>query len=589
MLYKKLANYDYNFNDLYRSNDPHKFIPLGGVDAEYLFFNNKNTDYDDSDFIVKSIKKYSSKNDIKTCYSELRKYFNKNYNHILIYSMDEVNKKMLDLKEKIKPEFIYELGKKIIHTTKNVELFKLGIYLLGVVIIDENDRSDLLKIAVCDEFTFYCVFYHFLFAEKANDLIFNLSKKVNGWGKIYCIQELKVVNDNMRTYLVNEGFKNDINNSYSASAVVSKVNIVDYLNKKNISKKEFINISSLIEAIFNDPFGLSINSINNPLLFFERYFELFKKGYKDYHSYYAISLINIYLHDVIREEGLLKSEINKFINSKDMKNALIEHIKNCNGEILKNILYVLVSYNLDLAKYVFNKYKSNPKQYYYAIEYLMKYSRYKNKTIKLLEDNYKFDFEEAVPVIRVNYDYDFSLIQILRDLRPYPFMGEIFIKAGINNSNYYVRKEAILTIYEWYRDGDRDLKDCSFYDDLINLSEIETIKELRGSLNELFDREEKLDYLDNIKIDVVDASKWVKIYDLDIKDMFDDKTITKAKKLKIDKRGKVDNYYKYDIDDKTVIINISVDNKIKWFNCSCGNDKCSHLCKCLIDLSGKEV
>ena len=579
---------DYDFNDLYKDNDPHKYIPLGGVDSEYLFFHNKS-DYDDSDFIVKTIKKYSSKYDIKTCYSELRNYFNKNIDHILINSMDEVNKKLVDIKEKIKPEFIYELGKKIIHTTKNIELFKLGIYLLGVVIIDEKDKSDLLQIALCDEFTFYCLYYHFLVYEKANDLVFYLSQKVNGWGKIYCIQEIKVVNDNIRTYLVNDGFKNDINNSYSANAVVSKVNIVDYLNKKNISKKEFINISKLIEAIFNDPFGLSINSINNPLLLFERYFKLFKKGYKDYRSYYAISLINLYLHDVIREEGLLKSEINKFINSKDMKNVLIELIKIYNGDILKNILFVLVAYNIDLAKYVYNKYKSNPKLYYYAIEYLMKYGRYKNKTIKLLEDNYKLDFEEPIPSIRVNYDYDFNLIQILRDLRPYPFTGDIFVKAGINNSNYYVRREAIITIYEWYREGDIDLKDSSFYDDLINLCEVEVVKELRASLNELFDREENLDYLDNIKIDVIDANNWVKIYDLDIKDMFDDKTITEAKKLKIDKRKKIDNYYEYDIDDKTVIINISVDNKIKWFNCSCDNDKCSHLCKCLIDLSGKEV
>ena len=588
MIYKKLMKMDYDFNDLYKDNDPHKYIPLGGVDSEYLFFHNKS-DYDDSDFIVKTIKKYSSKYDIKTCYKELRIYFDKNIDHILINSMDEVNKKLVDIKEKIKPEFIYELGKKIIHTTKNIELFKLGIYLLGVVIIDEKDKSDLLQIALCDEFTFYCLYYHFLVYEKANDLVFYLSQKVNGWGKIYCIQEIKVVNDNIRTYLVNDGFKNDINNSYSANAVVSKVNIVDYLNKKNISKKEFINISKLIEAIFNDPFGLSINSINNPLLLFERYFKLFKKGYKDYRSYYAISLINLYLHDVIREEALLKSEINKFINSKDMKNVLIELIKIYNGDILKNILFVLVAYNIDLAKYVYNKYKSNPKLYYYAIEYLMKYGRYKNKTIKLLEDNYKLDFEEPIPSIRVNYDYDFNLIQILRDLRPYPFTGDIFVKAGINNSNYYVRREAIITIYEWYREGDIDLKDSSFYDDLINLCEVEVVKELRASLNELFDREENLDYLDNIKIDVIDANNWVKIYDLDIKDMFDDKTITEAKKLKIDKRKKIDNYYEYDIDDKTVIINISVDNKIKWFNCSCDNDKCSHLCKCLFDLSGKEV
>ena len=34
MIYKKIIKNDYDFNDLYKNNDPHKFIPLGGVDAE---------------------------------------------------------------------------------------------------------------------------------------------------------------------------------------------------------------------------------------------------------------------------------------------------------------------------------------------------------------------------------------------------------------------------------------------------------------------------------------------------------------------------------------------------------------------------
>ena len=586
MIYKKLANFDYNFNDLYRSNDPHKFIPLGGVDAEYLVFNNRNVDYDDTKFIIDTLLKYSKDNDFNKTYSELNKYFNKNIDHILIYYIDNLNKVLVDNKKKLDPTFILNVGNKIIHTTKNIELFKLGIYFLSCVVISEETRSEIILFSLCDEFSFYCLFYHIINFKDSNNIIFEVVKKLRGWGKLYFIQELKVLNNDIRKYLINDGFKSNINNSYLVSSIVEKINLVDYLNK-NIKEDEFVNISFLIDALFNDHLFNSLGAINNTLLLFERYYDLFKKYSKNYYSYFSISLIYLFLKDDVKEESLLKADIKKYICSKNFKNILIDNINNSNDDSLRYILFILIIFNIDLEKNIYNIYSKDTNKYYYCIEYLMKYSKYKNKVIKMLEDNFIFDLEDVDSIIRLNYDYDFKLIQIIRDIRLYPGTGNKFIEAGLRNSNYYVRKETISCIYEWYREGNKDLKEYSFYNYLVDLLDNETIKELKNNLNNLFDREENLDYLDNIKLELVDSNLWINISDVD--NIFSKKIIDEANKLKIKKIEKIDNMYKIEIDDNTIIINLSIDSRIKWFNCTCGKNNCIHLCRALLEVKSKEV
>ena len=430
------------------------------------------------------------------------------------------------------------------------------------------------------------MFYHIINFKDSNAIIFEIVKKLWGWGKLYFIQELKVLNNDIRKYLINDGFKSDINNSYLVSSIVEKINLVDYLNK-NIKEDEFVNISFLIDALFNDHLFNSLGAINNTLLLFERYYDLFKKYSKNYYSYFSISLIYLFLKDDVKEESLLKSDIKKYICSKNFKNILINNINNCDDDSLRYILFILITFNIDLEKNIYNKYSEDTNNYYYAIEYLMKYSKYKNKVIKMLEDNFIFDLEDVDSIVRLNYDYDFKLIQIIRDIRLYPGTGNKFIEAGLRNSNYYVRKETISCIYEWYREGNKDLKEYSFYNYLVDLLDNETIKELKNNLNNLFDREENLDYLDNIKLELVDSNLWINISDVD--NIFSKKIIDEANKLKIKKIEKIDNMYKIEIDDNTIIINLSIDSRIKWFNCTCGKNNCIHLCRALLEVKSKEV
>ena len=319
----------------------------------------------------------------------------------------------------------------------------------------------------------------------------------------------------------------------------------------------------MIDALFNDHLFNSLGAINNTLLLFERYYDLFKKYSKNYYSYFSISLIYLFLKDDIKEESLLKADIKKYICSKNFKNILIDNINNSNDDSLRYILFILIIFNIDLEKNIYNIYSKDTNKYYYAIEYLMKYSKYKNKVIKMLEDSFIFDLEDVDSIVRLNYDYDFKLIQIIRDIRLYPGTGNKFIEAGLRNSNYYVRKETISCIYEWYREGNKDLKEYSFYNYLVDLLDNETIKELKNNLNNLFDREENLDYLDNIKMELVDSNLWINISDVD--NIFSKKIIDEANKLKIKKIEKIDNMYKIEIDDNTIIINLSIDSRIKWF------------------------
>ena len=584
MIFNKIINGDYNLREFYLKDDPHRYVPLGGVDSEYLVFNNKK-DYDDSDFIVKCILKYNKKMDTKSCIKEITDYFKKNSLHILINSIDNVNKKLVDKKDKIDPNYILKLGLDIIHKTKNIEVFKLGIYLLSVVIIDEPTKRDILKIALCDEFSFYCLFFHVSRWEYNNEIILNIARALNGWGKLYFIQELKVTNDDIRKYLINSGFKNSINSSILADVILDKIDIVDYLNRR-INKKEFDNISLFLISLFNNGYG-GITRVKNHLLLFERYFELFKK-YNYIDSYYTISFIYSYLSDDIAEEKILKNEIRKYIRGKKMKSIICENISKSNEYNLRCIIFLLISFDIDLFKEVYNIFIKDPNKYFYSIEYLLINNKYRDKAIKVLEDNYKFDYEDISSTIRLNYDYDIRLIQILRYIRSYPYVGVKFIEAGLRSSDIYVRKETISTIYEWYREGDRNLEEFDFYKYLVDNLENENVKELRADLNNLFDREENLDYLDKVKVDIVNSDEWIRLDD-DINKIFRKSIVNNSKELKIKKKKCIDNIYEFDIDGEKVIINMSIDNRIKWYSCTCNKKKCIHICRCIMELMSKEV
>ena len=82
--------------------------------------------------------------------------------------------------------------------------------------------------AACAELTLFCLFALGAY-EDANQIYFELAKKLKGWGRIHAVSMLKPENQEMRDWLLQEGWQNDIMPEYSAITVIKRTKLADLL------------------------------------------------------------------------------------------------------------------------------------------------------------------------------------------------------------------------------------------------------------------------------------------------------------------------------------------------------------------------
>jgi hypothetical protein len=110
---------------------------------------------------------------------------------------------------------VHGLGKMLATEAPHLEAVKLGITLLGMV--ENDDRAVLLQLALHDELTLFAV----LALVKQNDdfepLVFDLAKRVHGWGRIHTIERLAdTTSPAIKAWLLRDGFRNTVMDEYLA-------------------------------------------------------------------------------------------------------------------------------------------------------------------------------------------------------------------------------------------------------------------------------------------------------------------------------------------------------------------------------------
>jgi hypothetical protein len=96
------------------------------------------------------------------------------------------------------------------------EAVKLGLAMLGTV-RGPDDRELLTALGVHDEFTLFSVVALANQAEDPELAVWNLAKRVDGWGRIHAVERLaKARRQEVRAWLLREGFRNAVMNEYLA-------------------------------------------------------------------------------------------------------------------------------------------------------------------------------------------------------------------------------------------------------------------------------------------------------------------------------------------------------------------------------------
>lgn len=187
--------------------------------------------------------------------------------------MDAVQEYVQERQAEIDPSVLMSFAVELFSKGTKRETVKFGLCLLGLFETESIPelRMFIKSIAACDEFTLYALYIMYRW-QNGNDEIFDLAKKVFGWGKIFAIQFLEPKTEEIRKWMIMEGVHNSIMPQYSALTVAEKCDLYSFM-RGEIGVFEFMGIVDVVAALLDEKPVPGISAIKNPQKFMEAFDE----------------------------------------------------------------------------------------------------------------------------------------------------------------------------------------------------------------------------------------------------------------------------------------------------------------------------
>ena len=393
-------------------------------------------------------------------------------------------------------------------TSKNIEVIKFCLCVLEIIKLEtEKDTIEKVKIlALSDEFTLYCLNI-LKNLKNSNEEIFEIAKKVKGWGRIYSIKYLKVTNDEIKEWILEEGCHNYIIPAYTAYTCAKKINLVEILNEDKISSKKFNDISYLMNALLDEEAITGISNLEDRELLIERYLEKAKTLASAEEDYYAIITLKEYIKNNKEINNELIKICDEILNSEKTRNIVKELLKEGYGYNIAKYL------GIDIDKYILEYLQDNPLKNPYIVFNISERENME-KLVSLIEKKLTLEKLEGVPTDKFysknekNKEYIFldTIIKKLGNfgrtegkfvVSVYPVdptasmdepenyigIGENLIICALNSPYVDIRYNAVNTLESWKEKG--YILSNEIIENIKKLEKLEVDEELKIKLNEL--------------------------------------------------------------------------------------------------------
>ena len=176
--------------------------------------------------------------------------------------IDNLQRYIMNNTENLDPNNMYRFAIELTVGSKNKEAVKFGLGIFELF-SDYNDAllQAILDIALCDEFTLYCI-WAVRKLENGNDIIFDIAKKTHGWGRIHAVDALKAESDEIKEWLLNYGWMNDVLPQYSAAVCFEGAGVEEML-ENGLTQEQFTPVGNIISYLINEGPVVGISGFEN--------------------------------------------------------------------------------------------------------------------------------------------------------------------------------------------------------------------------------------------------------------------------------------------------------------------------------------
>ena len=148
--------------------------------------------------------------------------------------------------------FLFSFAKDLTTKTDKRNAVKFGIAILGRC-QNKSLLNEIKILGLHDEFTIFSAIAVSNLSENPASDLWDLAKKVDGWGKIQLVDILAEMelNQEIKDWLILEGYKNNIMYEYSAFTCAMSGQLHKKLESEQIDKKLFKSSADIIRALIN--------------------------------------------------------------------------------------------------------------------------------------------------------------------------------------------------------------------------------------------------------------------------------------------------------------------------------------------------
>lgn len=180
-----------------------------------------------------------------------------------IASIDELQSYVIDHREKLSADNIYEYAVHAVLHSSDRECVKYGLSLLELFDIDGSDelKNVIRTLGLSDEFSIFAIFL-MLRWENGNDEVYRLVRRLHGWGRIHAIERIEPETDEIRDWLLKDGVHNRVLPAYSALTCWQKSDTESVL-KGCPTGEQFAGIRDIIDGLLDEGPVLGISAMED--------------------------------------------------------------------------------------------------------------------------------------------------------------------------------------------------------------------------------------------------------------------------------------------------------------------------------------
>lgn len=159
---------------------------------------------------------------------------------------------IIDHREELDPSNLFGFANAVLLHSASLGAVKYALGVLELLAAAQGQwRETVRTLALADELTLYCVFIACRWENKDEEL-FTMAKKVRGWGRVHAVRELEPVTREMETWLLDEGWDNDVLPAYTALACAQRGGLRRRLEQETLSRPRLDAAGRLIRALLDE-------------------------------------------------------------------------------------------------------------------------------------------------------------------------------------------------------------------------------------------------------------------------------------------------------------------------------------------------